>query len=130
MQPLGGGPLGEQALEHARWDPAHAAVFADLDPELHRLPLGRPAGILGNDGWATVPVALSCSEVRSDETHAPRGGLGEPIDGKSARCHRRRVIEEAWHAADAPPRHAAATQRGAPSADRIAPRRRPPGDRR
>jgi hypothetical protein len=33
-----------KALEHAPREPDHAAVLADLDPELHRLPLGIPAG--------------------------------------------------------------------------------------
>jgi hypothetical protein len=36
--PLRGGSLG---------DPDHATVLADLDAELHRLPLGIPAGVLG-----------------------------------------------------------------------------------
>ena len=34
-------------MEHAPGDPDDAVVFADLDLELHRLPLGIPAGILG-----------------------------------------------------------------------------------
>jgi hypothetical protein len=39
---LGGGPLGQQALEEA---PRHSdgVVLADLDPELHGMPLGIPA---------------------------------------------------------------------------------------
>jgi hypothetical protein len=45
---VGDGSFREEALEHAPRDPDHAAVFADLDPELHRLPLGVPAGILGH----------------------------------------------------------------------------------
>jgi hypothetical protein len=40
-------PLGEQLLEYAPRDPDHGAVLADLDPELHGLPLGIPAGVLG-----------------------------------------------------------------------------------
>jgi hypothetical protein len=32
-----------------------------LDPELHGRPLGIPAGFLGNEGWETVPRALSWS---------------------------------------------------------------------
>jgi hypothetical protein len=28
-------------------DPDHSAILADLDAELHRLPLGIPAGVLG-----------------------------------------------------------------------------------
>jgi hypothetical protein len=31
----GRGPLGEQELEYAPRHPDHAAVLADLDPELH-----------------------------------------------------------------------------------------------
>jgi hypothetical protein len=38
------GPLGQQVLEHA---PRHPDGFADLDPELHRLPFGIPAGVVG-----------------------------------------------------------------------------------
>jgi len=41
--PLGRGRLGEKKLEHAPGDPDDAVVFADLDLELHRLPLGIPA---------------------------------------------------------------------------------------
>jgi hypothetical protein len=37
---LGGGPLSGQPLEHPPRHPDHAAILADLDPELHRLPLG------------------------------------------------------------------------------------------
>jgi hypothetical protein len=42
--------------------PDHAAILADLDAELHRLPLGIPAGVLGNDGWERGRVALSWSQ--------------------------------------------------------------------
>ena len=52
--------------------PDHAAALADLDPELHSLPLIMPVGILGNGGWETAPLALSCSEARSVEEYAPR----------------------------------------------------------
>jgi hypothetical protein len=45
--PLGRGALREQPLEHPPRHPDHAMVLADLDPELHRLPLGIPAGVLG-----------------------------------------------------------------------------------
>ena len=34
-------------MEHAPRDPDHAVVLADLDRELHGLPLGIPAGVLG-----------------------------------------------------------------------------------
>ena len=74
--PLWGGPLGEQPLEHAPRHSNHAAVLADLDPELHRLPLGLPAGVLGNVGLETVTLALYWFEVRSDEKHAPLGRGG------------------------------------------------------
>jgi len=44
----GGGPLWEQPLEDAPRHPDHTPGLADLDPELHRLPLGhsseRPRG--------------------------------------------------------------------------------------
>ena len=36
-----------KALEYSPGDPHHALVLADLDPELHGLPLGIPAGVLG-----------------------------------------------------------------------------------
>ena len=42
------GPLRDQASEHAPRDPDHAVVPADLDPELHGLPLGIPAA---SSGW-------------------------------------------------------------------------------
>jgi hypothetical protein len=45
--PLARGRLGEKKLEHAPGNPDDAVVFADLDLELHRLPLGVPACILG-----------------------------------------------------------------------------------
>lgn len=60
------------------------SYLADLDPELHGLPLGIPAGGLGEDGWETVPVAVSCSAV-SDEENAPGGGPSEIVNRKSAR---------------------------------------------
>jgi len=34
-------------LEYAPRDPDHAAILSDLDPELDGLPIGIPAGILG-----------------------------------------------------------------------------------
>ena len=45
--PLGGGPLSGQPLEHPPRNPDHSPALADLDPELHGLPLGTPAGDLG-----------------------------------------------------------------------------------
>ena len=43
---LGRWPLQELPLEHSLRHPEHASVLADLDPELHGLPLGIPAGVL------------------------------------------------------------------------------------
>jgi len=45
--PLGGGPLRQQALEHAPRDPDNAAVLPDLYPELDGLPVGVPVGVFG-----------------------------------------------------------------------------------
>ena len=70
---LRGRPLGKQALEDAPRHPDHAAVLADLDAELHGLPRGIPAGVLGERLWETVPLAVSCSQLQSNEEH-PRGG--------------------------------------------------------
>jgi hypothetical protein len=70
--PLGGGRLREETLKHPPRHPDHAAVLADLDPELHGLPLGIPLGVLGNDGWETAPLALFCSQPQLDEEQAPR----------------------------------------------------------
>jgi hypothetical protein len=39
--------LRQEPLEYAPWHLHHATVLADVDPELHRLPLGIPAGVLG-----------------------------------------------------------------------------------
>jgi hypothetical protein len=48
---------------NSRWNtrrgPDHPPLLADLDPELPRLPLVIPVGILGNGGWETSPLALS-----------------------------------------------------------------------
>src|SRR5690349_21423090 len=43
-------------------------------PELHGLPLGVPAGVLGDGAWETVPLALSWSVVQSNKEHALLGG--------------------------------------------------------
>ena len=50
------GPFRKRALEDPPRDPHHPAVLA----ELHGLPLGIPADGLGDDGWETVVLALSC----------------------------------------------------------------------
>jgi hypothetical protein len=73
--PRGGGPLREQPLEDAPPDPDDAVVFADLDPKLHGLPLGIRAGVLGERRFGNgAPLALSCSEVRSDQRARTSGG--------------------------------------------------------
>jgi hypothetical protein len=45
-------------LEHAPRDPDHAAVFADLDPELDGLMLGIPVRVLGNVKNIGPPIVL------------------------------------------------------------------------
>jgi hypothetical protein len=85
MQPLGGGPLGEQPLEHAPRDPDHAVVPADLDPELHGLPLGIPAGVLGVAKPPLRPVRRS----RSRRLAAiPAADLSKKARRKAARERR------------------------------------------
>jgi len=42
-----GRALGEELLEDPQRDPDNTVVLADLDLELLRLPLGAPAGVLG-----------------------------------------------------------------------------------
>jgi hypothetical protein len=51
-----------QPLEQAPRHADHAAILADLDPELHRLLVGIPAGVLGEEhrrprfeGWLHPP---------------------------------------------------------------------------
>ena len=44
---LGGRPLRQQPLEHIAQNPDDAAVFPDLDSELHGLVLGVPVGVFG-----------------------------------------------------------------------------------
>jgi hypothetical protein len=56
--PLGGWPLRQKALEDAPRNPDHTTVLADLDPELHGLLLGVPAGILGEGKEQGGPAAL------------------------------------------------------------------------
>jgi hypothetical protein len=52
-------PLWEQALEHTPRHPDHAAVFADLDPKLHRLPLGIPVSVLGKGEQNIPPLSFA-----------------------------------------------------------------------
>jgi putative ABC transport system substrate-binding protein len=84
-------------LEHAPRDPDHATVLADLHPELHRLPLGIPAGVLGgNDCWETVPFLVSCSKVRVGDERARRGGQemksAQPLRRRGERIRRRELL--------------------------------------
>ena len=58
-----------KALEYSPRDPDHAAVLADLDPELHGLPLGIPAGVLGerwlgNDAARAILLTGAANEER------------------------------------------------------------------
>jgi hypothetical protein len=57
--PLGGGPLGQEALEHPSRDPDDAVVLADLDPELDGLPVGIPPRILNCRSFASMPGPVS-----------------------------------------------------------------------
>ena len=47
--------LPESATGSARRDPNHAAVLADLNRELHGLPLGIPVGVLGKGEEHRLP---------------------------------------------------------------------------
>jgi hypothetical protein len=73
LRTVGSRAFREQPLKRAPRHPDHAAVLADLNPELHGLALGIPAGVLGNEGWETTPLALSYWEMRSEVECAPRG---------------------------------------------------------
>jgi hypothetical protein len=56
---LGGWTLGQKALENTPREPDNALVLADADTELDSLPLGIPAGILGEGkehGAASAPA--------------------------------------------------------------------------
>jgi hypothetical protein len=77
---LGGGPLGQEALEDATRDTDRAGVLPDLDPELHGLPLGIPAGVRG-----VHPFALSApDEVPQGMQQTKR--LGVVLDRQSVRA--------------------------------------------
>jgi hypothetical protein len=61
--------------ENAPRDPDHAAELADLDPELHRLALGVPAGVLwerrlGND--ASHAILLDAAVTRKARSRGRR----------------------------------------------------------
>ena len=60
-------------MEDPPGDPDHAVVLADLDPELHRLPLGIPAGVLWECRLGKGAPRAILLPVRSDEKPA----LGE-----------------------------------------------------
>ena len=55
------GWAGQEPLEHAPRPPDRPVILADLDPELHRLPLGIPAGVLGVAKPPLRPVRQSRS---------------------------------------------------------------------
>jgi len=67
----------------------HTAVLADLDPELHCLPLGVPAASPENNGWEMTPRTLSCSQVRRTKNRT-LGGTDQMNDWESAQPLRRR----------------------------------------
>jgi len=94
---LGGWPLRQWALEHLPQHPDHAAVLADLDPNSTACRSACQRTSSGNAGWETVPLALSWSQVRSDEKEAPRERPGQMTNRKGAQRFRRWVIE--WGAA-------------------------------
>ena len=71
-----GRPFREEALECSARDPNHAAVFADLDPELYGLPLGIPSGTLWgvkNIGRSPVARRAAVFSIRSKQGTQPRG---------------------------------------------------------
>jgi hypothetical protein len=51
-------------LEYAPQHPDHAVILADLDPELHSLPIGIPSGVFGK---GEEHGAVSGSELASFE---------------------------------------------------------------
>jgi hypothetical protein len=75
--------LWEQALEHAAWHPDHAAVFADLHPELDGLQLGIPMCILrkGEEHRRSrsQPASEPMFSIRS-EAELQRGTMGTFTD--------------------------------------------------
>ena len=76
--PLGRGALREQPLEHPPRHPDHAVVLADLDPELYGLPLGIPAGVLGEGRLGnSVPCAIVITHAIGPENAYSRRGSGE-----------------------------------------------------
>jgi hypothetical protein len=60
-----------KALEYAPRDPDHAVVLADLDPELHRLPLAIPAGVLGGRCPQGMQQTNDLGCARSTLGHVP-----------------------------------------------------------
>ena len=78
------GPLREQPLENPPRNPGDAVVLADLDPELHGLPLGIPAGILGERRLGKgAPRAILLGGAVGRRTRTS-GGSGEMTDGRRA----------------------------------------------
>jgi hypothetical protein len=70
--PLRGGPLPQKALKHALRHPDQATALADLDPELHGLPLGIAAeGLggqwLGNDAPRAMLSAGAVNRSRNED---------------------------------------------------------------
>ena len=87
------GLSGKQALEYAPRHPHHPRYSPISSPELHGLPLGVPTGVLGEGRLGNGAPRAILLIGAADEEHAPREGLGEMTDGRSAQLLRREVIE-------------------------------------
>ena len=76
--PLGGvGGSGGRELEDLPRHPNHPSVLSDLDPDLHRLPLGIPAGRpRGTTVGKRCTLLMPVSEVRSEQNARLGGGPG------------------------------------------------------
>jgi len=86
--PLGGGPLGEQPLEHAPRHPDHAAVLTDLHPKLHGLPLVIPAGVLaeGQEHRGSLEPGSIMFSRRSQQGPQRQGRLGPRLGPAVLAC--------------------------------------------
>jgi len=74
MHLSGVGVSVQKEMENAPWDPDQAAVLADLDPELHRLPphtgevVGWPGGnMTGMAGVGAELARISHTDLGSEE---------------------------------------------------------------
>ncbi|HMD62594.1 MAG TPA: GYD domain-containing protein [Stellaceae bacterium] len=91
---LGGGPLGQETLEHPPRHTNETAVLADLDPELHRLPFGIPAGVVGKGEEHAASVRAQASFGNVPYTFARKIASG----ANGLACRRQfRVAPDAAH---------------------------------